>query len=462
METSPSAAWNEVWAATCKAVEDKIVPSLVRTWILPAELTNTVESQNSAEIELTAPNDFTANWILDHYKATLESTLSQLSGKACVLKVLSRGDQVVDEAPLVVHRSPEAAPVLAYAEVSPETKAIAAGLDPRFTFDNFIVGASNQFGNASAFAVAERPGQQYNPLFLYSSPGLGKTHLLHAVGNYVLRKFPRYRVHYVSAENFVNELVDSLQRHKMPQFRAKYRESFDVLLIDDIQFIAAKKQTEEEFFHTFNALYGAKRQIVVTSDRPPKEIENLEERIRTRFEWGLVGDIAPPEIETRIAILKSKAEREDIYVPDDVATFIATHIRSNVRELEGILIRLQAQASLTGAEISLEMAREELKGQVPEEGHSVTVESIQAAVAEHFQVRVADLRSHIRSQPTALARQIAVYLVRKYTKLPLKEIGQHFGGKDHSTLNHALKKIERELESDPAIQASIQAIQNYL
>ena len=336
------------------------------------------------------------------------------------------------------------------------------GLDPRYVFDSFVVGASNQFAHASAIAVAEAPGRQYNPLFIYSSPGLGKTHLLHAIGNHVIAKNPNARVAYLSAERFVNELIDSLQHKKMPGFRAKYRDSFDVILIDDIQFIAGKATTEEEFFHTFNALYASKRQIVVTSDRPPKEIDDLEERVRTRFEWGLVANIDIPEIETRIAILKAKAERDDIYLPDDVATFIASHVKSNVRELEGLLIRLQAQSSLTGAEISLEMAKQELKVALPEEGSLLTAEAIQAAVAKHYKLKVADLRATTRARSISLPRQIAMYLIRKYTGLGFKEIGHYFGGKDHTTILHACNKIENSLESDASIRQAVEAIQNML
>jgi chromosomal replication initiator protein len=248
----------------------------------------------------------------------------------------------------------------------------------------------------------------------------------------------------------------------MSQFRAKYRDSYDLILIDDIQFIAGKTSSEEEFFHTFNALHSSKRQIVVTCDRPPKEIEKLEERIRTRFEWGLVVDIAPPEIETRIAILRAKAERDDIYLPDDVATFLASYIKTNVRELEGVLIRLQAQASLTGAEISLEMAKQELKTVVPEEGSHYTIESIQAAVAKYFHVKIHDLKSTTRSRNVALPRQIAMYLIRKYTGLGFKEIGHYFGGKDHSTVMHACKKVETEMDTDVNLRESVESIQNQL
>jgi chromosomal replication initiator protein len=260
----------------------------------------------------------------------------------------------------------------------------------------------------------------------------------------------------------VNELIELIRKNAMTQFRNKYRESFDILLIDDIQFIAGKEKTEEEFFHTFNAFHSSRRQIVVTSDRPPKEIEGLEERVRTRFEWGLVVDIQPPEIETRIAILKAKAERDDIYLPDEVATFIATHVKSNVRELEGLLIRLQAQASLSGAEISLEMAKQELKASLPEEGSLITVETIQNVVARHFQIRVQDLKSTARTKTVALPRQIAMFLVRKYTGLGLKDIGQFFGGKDHSTILHACNKIETGSELDPEIRTAVENIQNLL
>jgi chromosomal replication initiator protein len=269
-------------------------------------------------------------------------------------------------------------------------------------------------------------------------------------------------VAYLSAERFVNELVDAIQTHKMPQFRSKYRESFDILLIDDIQFIAKKAASEEEFFHTFNEFHQSQRQIVVTSDRPPKEISGLEERIRTRFEQGLIADISPPEIETRLAILRAKAERDDIYLPEDVSTFLASYIRSNVRELEGILIRLQAQASLTGAEISLDMAKQELKLAVPEEGAGFTVDSIQNAVMKHFRVKPSEFKSTSRAARVVLPRQIAMYLIRKYTTLGLKEIAQYFGGMDHSTILHACSKIEKKLETDVELREAVEAVQNLL
>jgi chromosomal replication initiator protein len=334
--------------------------------------------------------------------------------------------------------------------------------DPRYTFETFVVGKSNQFAYAASLASADHPAKQYNPLFLYSPPGLGKTHLLHAIGNHVLSKNPHFRVGYLSAEKFVNELVESIQHKKQSAFRTKYRDSYDVLLIDDIQFIARKETTEEEFFHTFNALHSSHRQIVLTSDRPPHDIDGLEERVRTRFEWGLVVDIQPPEIETRIAILKAKAEREDIYLTDEVATFLASYIKGNVRRLEGILVRLQAQASLTGAEVSLEMAKDALRLEAPEESSQVTIESIQTAVAKYFGLRVQDLKSTSRARKVALPRQIAMYLCRKYTPISLREIGTYFGGKDHSTIIHALEKVETAIDSDLSLREKVEGIQGLL
>jgi chromosomal replication initiator protein len=345
---------------------------------------------------------------------------------------------------------------------SPSAPPTESPFDPRYTFETFVVGKSNQFAYASSFAVAQTPARQYNPLFLHSPPGLGKTHLLHAIGNHILAKNPGLRLGYISAERFVNELVESIQHKKQSAFRSKYRDGFDVLLVDDIQFIAGKETTEEEFFHTFNALHSGKRQIVLTSDRPPEEIEGLEARIRTRFEWGLVVDIQPPEIETRIAILRAKAEREDIYLSDEVATFLASYVKSNVRTLEGILVRLQAQASLTGSEISIEMAKQALKIEAPEESSRVTIESIQAAVANYFNIRVQDLKSPSRARKVALPRQIAMYLSRKYTPVSLREIGGYFGGKDHSTIIHALDKIETALDQEPSLKEKIESIQNLL
>ena len=463
----------EVWQATLRLLDDQIVPNQIKTWIHPLQWIATEPSDGGLCVRLSAPNDWSADWVIKHYLRLIEECMSQVSGAPCKLELITQkreNEPVLS--PLDLGSSAPSAPssnssssggsrgVVLNTGTRPSSRELS--LDQRYTFNSFVVGASNQFAHASAIAVAEKPALQYNPLFIYSPPGLGKTHLLQAIGNHILAKNPNTRIGYLSAETFVNELIELIRKNAMTQFRNKYRESFDILLIDDIQFIAGKEKTEEEFFHTFNAFHSSRRQIVVTSDRPPKEIEGLEERVRTRFEWGLVVDIQPPEIETRIAILKAKAERDDIYLPDEVATFIATHVKSNVRELEGLLIRLQAQASLSGAEISLEMAKQELKASLPEEGSLITVETIQNVVARHFQIRVQDLKSTARTKTVALPRQIAMFLVRKYTGLGLKDIGQFFGGKDHSTILHACNKIETGSELDPEIRTAVENIQNLL
>lgn len=460
--------WPEIWQAAYRILEQSVVSNQLQAWIQPIKMVGTETSDNLLKIKLEVANDFSVNWIRDRYKKTMEDAFSQVTGCQCeVLFLIKEGGEEASE---VGFQPPvEPAQIVPASSVGPAFVSSGAfrssqegQLDSRYVFENFVVGASNQFAHASAVAVAEQPAKQYNPLFIYSPPGLGKTHLLHAIGNHLIAKNQGIRVAYLSAEKFVNELIDSLQHRRMPAFRTKYRDSFDMILIDDIQFIAGKGTSEVEFFHTFNALHSSKRQIVVTSDRSPKEIEGLEERIRTRFEWGLVADITPPEIETRIAILKAKAERDDIYLPDDVATFLASYIKSNVRELEGVLIRLQAQASLTGAEISLEMAKQELKMAIPEEGSQFTIESIQNAVAKHFHLKVQDLKSATRSRSIAIPRQIAMYLIRKYTGLGYREIGHYLGGKDHSTIMHGCRKVELDLNGQTPVRDAVESIQNLL
>ncbi len=483
--------WPEIWQAAYRTLEQVVVSNQLQAWIQPLQLIGSETVEGRLKVRLGAPNDFSAQWVRDHHKGQIEAAFAQVTGTPCDISLLVsdearqeegaslQSQQLHSRTDRVSEREEDAPNATSF--LAPTNAAQATGvvlnthvrtvscpsaheneLDPRYTFETFVVGNSNQFAHASAFAVAEQPARQYNPLFIYSPPGLGKTHLLHAIGHHILKSRPNTRVAYLSAEKFVNELIDSLQHGKMSQFRAKYRDSYDLILIDDIQFIAGKTKTEEEFFHTFNALYNSKRQIVLTSDRAPKEIEGLEERVRTRFEWGLVSDITPPEIETRIAILKAKAERDDMYLPDDVATFLATHIKSNVRELEGLLIKLQAQASLTGAEISLEMAKQDLKVVVPEEGATVTIENIQQAICKHFNLKTQELRATSRARNIVLPRQIGMLLVRKYTGLGFKEIGQYFGGKDHSTVMHACKKIESEIETDPTVRSAVEAVQNLL
>ncbi|MEN9722192.1 MAG: hypothetical protein RJB38_178 [Pseudomonadota bacterium] len=452
----------DLWQSALKLIQQDVVSEQIRAWILPLEFLGTRQEAETLQVLFTAPTEWNRNWVLNGHKKTIETAFSQITGVPCSLQIEVRPSS---DRPVLEHSSEPRSTHSMMFENDRPTRGLSNSedrIDPSLTFNSFVVGNSNQFAHASAIAVAEKPAQEYNPLFLYSSPGLGKTHLLHAIANHFKALNPQARVAYLSAEQFVNELVESLKRQQMTQFRNKYRNSFDMILIDDIQFIAGKGHSEEEFFHTFNALHSSRRQIVVTSDRPPKEIESLEERVKTRFLCGLVADIQPPEIETRIAILKGKAERDDVYLPDDVATFIATHVKSNVRELEGLLIRLKAQSSLTGAEISLEMAKRELNFTDADPGQVFTIESIQAAVARHYNLRVQDLKSTSRARVIARPRQIAIYLARKYTSLGLKEIGAHFGGRDHTTILYACDTIESGIETDEPIRSAVQDIQDLL
>jgi len=467
--------WPQIWEAVSEILAETANPNLLKVWIAPLKFQSFQWNGDILQIDLVAPNEFGVNHIKrSGGKQRLIDALTQVLGSKIDLQLShlsldsdSNAENLdvlepvsVDPEPMRIHESP--APLHSVRPRIDVVSSVECRLDPRYRFDNFIVGSSNQFAHAAAISVSENLTHQYNPLFLYSAPGLGKTHLLHAIGNHYLSRESAGRVGYLSAEKFVNELIEAIQHTKMPEFRRKYRESYDLLLIDDIQFIAGKSRSEEEFFHTFNEFHSSKRQIVMTSDRQPKDIPRLEERLRTRFEWGLIADIQPPEIETRIAILKAKAEREDIYLPDDVSNFLSTHIKSNVRELEGVLIRLQAHASLTGAEITLEMAKEQLRDLVPEESTHHTVEMIQNTVSKYFGLKVSDLKGNVRTKAIAEPRQIAMYLARKYTGMGFAEIGTHFGGKDHSTIQHGVRKIDRATQSDKRIGDAVESIQNLL
>ncbi len=317
----------------------------------------------------------------------------------------------------------------------------AAQLNPRYTFDAFVIGSGNQFAHAACQAVAERPSKAYNPLFLYGGVGMGKTHLMQAIGHEIKRRTPQAAICYVSSEKFTNEMINSLRYDKMISFRDKFR-TMDVLLIDDIQFLAQKERTQEEFFHTFNALHESMKQIVIASDRPPKELAEFEDRLRSRFEWGLIADIQPPDLETKVAILQKKAEQERVTLPTDVALFIASNIRSNVRELEGALIRLVAHSSLIGAEITLPYTQQVLKNFIDSQARKVTIESIQKAVAEQFGLRLVEIKAKNNSRSIVYPRQIAMYLAKHLTEASLPEIGRQFGGKHHTTVLHSVDKIE--------------------
>ncbi len=323
----------------------------------------------------------------------------------------------------------------------------AAQLNPKYTFEAFVIGAANQFAHAAARAVAERPSKAYNPLFLYGGVGMGKTHLMQAIGHEVKKRQPQSAICYLTSEKFTNEVIHSLRYDKMASFRDRFR-NVDVLLVDDIQFLRQKERTQEEFFHTFNALHDSLKQIVIASDRPPKELAEIEDRLRSRFEWGLIADIQPPDLETKVAILQKKAELERVPLPTDVALFIASNIRSNVRELEGALIRLVAYASLTGAPLTLQTAQQVLKSIIDAQTRRVTIDSIQKAVAEQFGLRVADIKAKNNSRPIVYPRQVAMYLAKHLTEASLPEIGRQFGGKHHTTVMHSVEKIEQVRKAD--------------
>jgi chromosomal replication initiator protein len=341
---------------------------------------------------------------------------------------------------------PQAAPGLHPAQARFDWDS-AAQLNPRYTFDAFVIGSGNQFAHAACQAVAERPSKAYNPLFLYGGTGMGKTHLMQAIGHEIKRRTPQAAICYVSSEKFTNEMINSLRYDKMISFRDKFR-TVDVLLVDDIQFLAQKERTQEEFFHTFNALHELMKQIVIASDRPPKELAEFEDRLRSRFEWGLIADIQPPDLETKIAILQKKAEQERVTLPTDVALFIATNIRSNVRELEGALIRLVAHSSLIGAEITLPYTQQVLKNFIDSQARKVTIESIQKAVAEQFGLRLVEIKAKNNSRSIVYPRQIAMYLAKHLTEASLPEIGRQFGGKHHTTVLHSVDKIEGVRKND--------------
>ena len=364
--------------------------------------------------------------------------------------------------PSAAQQQQELFPVPPAAPKPGKSVARRSSLLPKYTFGNFVVGASNQFAHAASKAVASQPGDHYNPLFIYGGVGLGKTHLVNAIGHQVLDQTEEARVVYLSSESFMNELIAALRRDRMDDFKARFRR-IDVLIVDDVQFLAGRERTQEEFFHTFNSLYDGHHQIVLTSDKFPKEIPDLEERLRNRFEWGLIADIQPPDIETRVAILEKKAEAEGIELPQEVAIFLATNIDSNVRELEGSLTRLGAFASLNKCPITVDFAREVLQSVLRDRGdRAITIESIQRAVCDFFRVRPTDLRSKKRTRTVALPRQVAMYLCRRYTDASFPVIGDRFGGRDHSTVIHAAQVIERRLREDATFRATVERLERLL
>ena len=427
-----------IWEQVLARIETKVNRHSFYTWFKPTSFL----ADSGTSITVRVPNALFKDWLTKHYSIVLSEALAEVRRPETSLVFVAEG------APIPVAPPSEQGAQVTISEPADGSAATAlAGLNPRYTFDTFIVGPSNQFAHAASRAVAEAPSRSYNPLFIYGGVGLGKTHLMHAVGQYVLQHDAGLKLTYISSERFMNEMINALRFDRILDFRERYR-SVDILLVDDIQFVSGKEGTQTEFFHTFNALYDAQKQIVLSSDRPPHEIPALEERLRSRFEWGLIADIQAPDIETKIAILKRKAEAELVPLPDNVAMYIAGRIKSNIRELEGSLIRLIAYASLTGREISLELAQDVLKNVLEQNDRAVTIETIQKFVSDYYQLKVVELKSRNNSKSVAMPRQIAMYLCKGLTHASLPEIGRSFGGKHHSTVIHSIKKIDNLRKQD--------------
>jgi chromosomal replication initiator protein len=436
----------ELWTQAVAEIKERIGRQNYETWIKPIGFI----SRNKNEICLDVPNKFFRDWLTEHYLVQIQDILSTLA---------KHDVKVVFEINEKTNRQANAEKGVKREERERVQKS-NSNLVPKYTFQNFVVGASNQFAHAACVAVANQPGEHYNPLFIYGGVGLGKTHLVNAIGHQSAQR-SGLKVVYLSSESFMNELIGSLRRDKMDEFKKKFR-NVDILILDDVQFIAGKERTHEEFFHTFNSLYESHKQIVITSDKFPKEIPGIEDRLRNRFEWGLIADIQPPDMETRVAILQKKAENEGVQLPHDVAFFLASNIDSNVRELEGSLTRLGAFSSLTKATITVELAKDVLKNTLKNAQQEITVENIQKTICDYFNLKIGDLKAKRRTQNIALPRQVAMYLCRKYTETSFPAIGDKFGGRDHSTVIHASKTIERKIKEDPHMQTTIEKLERNL
>src|SRR6187399_1105008 len=410
------------WQQVLSILEQRVNQQSYNTWFKPTQL---IKHEGRA-LYVRVPNAFFQDWLNDHIDVVLDA--ARLAGMGDVNVIY-----ITEKAP--------ADPGVSSSQGRLDFNSIDNTLNPKYTFDTFVVGSSNQFAHAAAIAVAERPSKAYNPLFMYGGVGLGKTHLMHAIGQEIKRRNRSLRLTYISTEKFTNDLISAIRYDKLLSFRERYRNN-DVLLIDDIQFIAAKERTQEEFFHTFNALYDNHKQLVFSADCPPRDIPTLEERLHSRFEWGLIADIQPPDLETKIAIITKKADRHNITLPDNVALYIASKIKSNIRELEGALIRLVAYASLHDSEITLALAQDTLSEIFNTDAKAITIEMIQKTIADYYGMRVQDLKSKNNSKSVALPRQICMYLCKKVTGMSLPQIGREFGNKHHTTVLHSVHKIE--------------------
>ena len=434
---------SSIWDQVLSRIETKVNRHIFYTWFKPTSFV----ADDGSRLRIRVPNDLFRDWLTKHYAAVLDEALGEVDRKGTMVTFVTDGSDAGDARVLPTPQPAPAPEVFSDAGNEAEVDPAAGSLAPRYSFDTFIVGPSNQFAHAACRAVAETPSRSYNPLFIYGGVGLGKTHLMHAIGHYVLNHLRSLKLTYISSERFMNEMINAVRYDRVLDFRERYR-SVDVLLVDDIQFLAGKEGTQTEFFHTFNALYDSQKQIVISSDCPPHEIPQLEERLRSRFEWGLIADIQPPDLETKVAILKKKAENEGIPLPDNVAIYIAGKIKSNIRELEGSLIRLIAYASLTGREISLPLAQDVLRNVLQHDERAVTIEGIQKFVSDYYQLKHGELKSRNNSKSIAMPRQIAMYLCKNLTSASLPEIGRSFGGKHHSTVIHSIRKIEALRQRD--------------
>ncbi|ABR46244.1 chromosomal replication initiator protein DnaA [Alkaliphilus metalliredigens QYMF] len=435
----------QIWEKAINLIKTELTEVSFNTWVKPIQAI----SLDNETLVLGVPNDFTQGILNARYNTLISNAVKQVTSKNYEVHIVVPSEERVgDTQNINARRSNAQSPIMGNSPLI---------LNPKYTFDTFVIGNSNRFAHAASVAVAESPAKAYNPLFIYGGVGLGKTHLMNAIGHYILANNPKAKVVYVSSETFTNELINSIRDDRNVEFRNRYR-NVDVLLVDDIQFIAGKERTQEEFFHTFNALHESNKQIIISSDRPPKEIPTLEERLRSRFEWGLITDIQPPDLETRIAILRKKAQMENIYVPDEVTAHIAKKIQSNIRELEGALIRIVAYSSLTNSEVTVELASEALKEIFTSKPRLLNVPLIKEVVSNHFSIKLEDFDSKKRTRSISYPRQVAMYLTRELTDLSLPKIGDEFGGRDHTTVMHAHSKIVNEINSDSDLKNKLDAI----
>lgn len=440
----------ELWDKVLSEAKQKISKPSFETWLKSTKLL----AYTGDTVTIAAPNSFGREWLENHYVHLIAAILAELTGKDLHIRFVVQQDPNLEDFDI------PSTPIQKKHEEQPETSS--GMLNTKNTFDTFVIGSGNRFAHAASLAVAEAPAKAYNPLFIYGGVGLGKTHLMHAIGHYVLEHNPKAKVVYLSSEKFTNEFINSIRDNRAEEFRNRYR-SVDVLLIDDIQFLAGKESTQEEFFHTFNTLHEESKQIVISSDRPPKEIPTLEDRLRSRFEWGLITDIAPPDLETRIAILRKKAKADNLDIPNEVMLYIANQIDSNIRELEGALIRVVAYSSLVNEDISAELAAQALKNIIPNATpRTLTILDIQKAVGEHYHIKLEDFTAKRRTKSIAFPRQVAMYLSREMTDCSLPKIGDEFGGRDHTTVIHAHEKISKLLKDDQGLQQDIKQIKSML